>query len=62
VLTDVADVAYKLTSLYDPATEAGIAWDDPEVAVEWPLADPFLSERDTSAPRLADVAADLPWD
>ena len=46
VLSDVADVHYKLSSYYDPATEAGIAWDDPEVGVEWPLADPQVSERD----------------
>jgi dTDP-4-dehydrorhamnose 3,5-epimerase len=61
VLSDVADVAYKLTSLYDPATEAGIAWDDPDVGVEWPLADPLLSERDKTAPRLTDIAASLPF-
>ncbi|MGH2926210.1 MAG: dTDP-4-dehydrorhamnose 3,5-epimerase [Solirubrobacterales bacterium] len=61
VLSDVADVAYKLSSRYDPATEAGIAWDDPDVAVEWPIADPVLSERDRSAPRLAEIAASLPW-
>ena len=36
----MADVAYKLSSYYDPATEAGIAWDDPEVGVEWPVAEP----------------------
>ena len=61
VLSDVADVTYKLTSLYDPATEAGIAFDDPDVAVEWPLADPLLSERDRTAPRLAEVAGSLPF-
>lgn len=61
VLSEVADVAYKLTSLYDPETEAGIAWDDPDVAVEWPIADPILSERDTSAPRLAEIADELPF-
>ena len=61
VLSEVADVTYKLTSLYDPATEAGIAWDDPEVAVEWPLADPLLSERDKTAPHLSDIAASLPF-
>lgn len=61
VLSDVADVAYKLTSLYDPETESGIAWDDPDVGVEWPIADPILSERDTSAPRLAEIAEDLPF-
>ena len=61
VLSEVADVAYKLTSLYDPATESDIAWDDPDVGIEWPLADPLLSERDKAAPRLADVADELPF-
>ncbi len=61
VLSDVADVAYKLTSLYDPATESGFAWDDPDVGVEWPIADPMLSERDRSAPRLVEIADDLPF-
>ena len=61
VLSDVADVHYKLSSTYDPATEAGIAWDDPEVGIEWPLDEPLLSERDRAAPRLAEVADALPW-
>jgi dTDP-4-dehydrorhamnose 3,5-epimerase len=61
VLSDVADVAYKLSSLYDPATEAGIAWDDPDVAVEWPVSEPMLSERDKTAPKLAEIADRLPW-
>ncbi len=61
VLSEVADVAYKLTSLYDPETEAGIAWNDPEVGIEWPLEDPFLSERDRSARTLAQVKEELPW-
>jgi dTDP-4-dehydrorhamnose 3,5-epimerase len=61
VLSDVADVAYKLSSLYDPATEAGIAWDDPDIGVDWPIDDPVLSERDRNAPRLSEIADDLPW-
>ena len=61
VLSEVADVAYKLTSLYDPATEAEIVWNDPDVGIEWPLPDPLLSERDANAPRLAEVADDLPF-
>jgi dTDP-4-dehydrorhamnose 3,5-epimerase len=61
VLSDVADVAYKLTSIYDPATEAGIRWDDPDVGVEWPVSDPQLSERDKVAPALTEVERDLPW-
>jgi dTDP-4-dehydrorhamnose 3,5-epimerase len=59
VLSDIADVAYQLSSFYDPATEAGIAWDDPDVGVEWPVDDPLLSERDKSAPRLAEIAGEL---
>jgi dTDP-4-dehydrorhamnose 3,5-epimerase len=61
VLSEVADVNYKVSSYYDPATEAGIAWDDPDVGVEWPVTDPQLSERDKNAPRLADVADELPF-
>ncbi len=61
VLSETADVTYLLSSLYDPATEAGIAWDDPDVGVEWPLAEPLLSERDRTAPSLSEVAPGLPW-
>jgi dTDP-4-dehydrorhamnose 3,5-epimerase len=61
VLSETADVAYKLSSYYDPATESGIAWDDPEIGIDWQISDPILSERDRSAPRLAEVADDLPW-
>ena len=61
VISDTADVAYKLSSLYDPETEAGIAWNDPDVAVEWPISNPVLSERDNTAPRLSDIADRLPW-
>jgi dTDP-4-dehydrorhamnose 3,5-epimerase len=61
VLSDGADVAYRLSSVYDPSTEAGFAWNDPDVGVEWPITEPQLSERDRSAPRLAEVADELPW-
>jgi dTDP-4-dehydrorhamnose 3,5-epimerase len=61
VLSELADVAYKLTSVYDPATEAGIRWDDPEIGVVWPISDPQLSERDTTAPTLSEIAGDLPF-
>lgn len=61
VLSDEADVAYQVSSYYDPATEAGIAWDDPEVGVDWEVADPLLSERDRRAPTLADIAQSLPF-
>jgi dTDP-4-dehydrorhamnose 3,5-epimerase len=61
VHSDVADVTYLVSSLYDPATEAGIAWDDPDVGVEWQVAEPLLSERDKTAPRLAEIADSLPF-
>ncbi len=61
VLSELADVSYLLSSLYDPATESGIAWDDPEVGVEWRVAEPLLSERDKSAPRLTEIADSLPF-
>jgi dTDP-4-dehydrorhamnose 3,5-epimerase len=61
VLSEEADVVYKCTTYYDPATEAGIAWDDPDVGIAWPDVAPLLlSERDRAAPRLADVADRLP--
>ncbi|MBS1883091.1 MAG: dTDP-4-dehydrorhamnose 3,5-epimerase [Actinobacteria bacterium] len=61
VLSEVADVAYLVSSVYDPATEAGIAWDDPEVGVDWQVEEPLLSARDKTAPRLAEIADSLPW-
>jgi dTDP-4-dehydrorhamnose 3,5-epimerase len=61
VLSEIADVTYLLSSAYDPATEAGIAWDDPEVGVEWPVAEPLLSERDKQAPRLSEAVDSLPF-
>jgi len=55
VLSDEADVIYRVSSYYDPELEGGVAWDDPEIAVNWPIFDPVLSDRDRSAPRLADA-------
>jgi dTDP-4-dehydrorhamnose 3,5-epimerase len=61
VLSDTADVDYQLSSYYDPSTEAGVAWDDPEIGVEWPVDEPLLSERDKAAPKLAEVRDELPF-
>jgi dTDP-4-dehydrorhamnose 3,5-epimerase len=61
VLSEVADVLYKVSSYYDPETEAGIAWDDPDVGVDWPISEPKLSKRDRNEPKLAEVAAELPF-
>jgi len=60
VLTPIAQVEYKCTDVYDPATEIGIAWNDPALAIAWPIGDPRLSDRDRRNPTLAEVADRLP--
>jgi dTDP-4-dehydrorhamnose 3,5-epimerase len=64
VLSEVADVMYKQSGYYDPALERGIAWNDPEIGIAWPLPDVELivSERDTKAPRLSELADELPFE
>lgn len=61
VLSDEADVIYKLSTYYDPATESGIAWNDPEVDIDWPAMTRLVSDRDSIAPTLSEIADDLPW-
>lgn len=61
VISDVADVAYKCSSYYDAATESGFAYDDPDVGIAWPDVERIVSARDTDAPRLAEIAAGLPF-
>ena len=61
VLSEVADVSYLVSSLYDPLTEAGIAWDDPDVGIDWQVEQPLLSERDKTAPKLSEIAETLPF-
>jgi dTDP-4-dehydrorhamnose 3,5-epimerase len=64
VLSDVADVIYKQTAYYAPEIERGIAWNDPDVAIDWPLpeAELFVSARDSSAPLLSELAPELPFE
>jgi dTDP-4-dehydrorhamnose 3,5-epimerase len=57
VLSEEADVLYRVSSYYDPELESAVAWDDPEIAVDWPVRDPVLSDRDRNAPSLADLTA-----
>ena len=62
VLSEIADVAYKTTDYYDPATEGGFKYDDPEVGIEWPNpADLISSKRDDLAPLLDELVPQLPF-
>jgi dTDP-4-dehydrorhamnose 3,5-epimerase len=62
VLSETADFVYKCTNYYDPATEAGFKFDDPDVGIEWPRdVELLFSQRDADAPRLAEIADSLPF-
>lgn len=68
VVSDVAQVEYKCTDVYDPGHELGVAWDDPDIGIEWPLPNgeggravpPVLSTKDADAPRLREIVEQLP--
>ena len=57
VLSDVAQVEYKCTDLYDPGGELSVLWNDPDIGIEWPLdGEPLLSKKDAEGLLLKDVA------
>lgn len=55
VLREESDLVYKCTTVYRPEHDRGVAWNDPEIGIEWPLTDPKLSPKDAAAPRLRDA-------
>lgn len=59
VVSDEADVCYKVDAYYDPSVQVAIAWDDPDLGVEWPLDHVVLSDKDRAAPPLRDVRPHL---
>jgi dTDP-4-dehydrorhamnose 3,5-epimerase len=62
VVSEIADVVYKCSSYYDPELEGGFAFDDPDVAIEWPQGVELLaSARDRGAPLLKEIEASLPF-
>ncbi len=63
VLSELADVTYKVSTYYDPAIESGFAFDDPDVGIEWPddIGELLVSQRDREAPSLAERADSLPF-
>jgi dTDP-4-dehydrorhamnose 3,5-epimerase len=62
VTSESADVMYKCDSYYDESIERGIRYDDPDIGIEWPDVELIPSERDANAPRLAEVADELPFE
>jgi dTDP-4-dehydrorhamnose 3,5-epimerase len=60
VISEIAEVEYKVTEPYQPKGEIAIAWNDPELGVPWPVLVPTLSARDAGAPRIAELREKLP--
>ena len=60
VLSERVHVEYKCTDFYDPGGEIGIAWNDPDIGVAWPIAAPILSAKDSAYEPLANHDRDLP--
>ncbi|MFN3581384.1 MAG: dTDP-4-dehydrorhamnose 3,5-epimerase [Pseudomonas sp.] len=57
VVSEIADFEYKCTERYYPDDEGGVRWDDPDLAIAWPLANPLLSTKDQQHPQLSDLWA-----
>ncbi len=60
VLSDSAEFLYKCTDFYVPGDEAGLIWNDPQLAIDWPIDNPVLSAKDAALPSLADSLSLLP--
>jgi dTDP-4-dehydrorhamnose 3,5-epimerase len=62
VVSEIADVTYKVSTYYDPGAESGFAYDDPAVGIDWPDPDELLvSARDREAPTLAEIEGSIPF-
>jgi dTDP-4-dehydrorhamnose 3,5-epimerase len=55
VLSDFAQVFYKVSAVYNPKTEMGFRWDDPDIKILWPVKNPTVSERDRQAPKFKEI-------
>lgn len=55
VTSESALFAYKCTDIYNPAAEASVRWDDPELGIDWPIIEPMISEKDQTAPLLSGI-------
>jgi dTDP-4-dehydrorhamnose 3,5-epimerase len=62
VLSEEADVLYKVTAEYAPELDRGLVWNDPDVDIQWPLTEPILSPKDAQLPQLSQIASTLEFD
>jgi len=60
VPSEASEVEYKCTEYYAPEDERGLAWNDPTIAIAWPVTTPVISDKDKAFPRLTRDSADLP--
>ncbi len=58
VTSETALFCYLCTNLYDAEADAAVAWDDPDIGIDWPIQGPELSAKDAAAPALKDIPAD----
>lgn len=56
VVSEFATFSYQCTDLYNAQADGGVRWDDPAIGIDWPISNPLLSDKDSKAPLLADVA------
>jgi dTDP-4-dehydrorhamnose 3,5-epimerase len=59
VLSDAAEVEYQCSEVYDPASERGLLWNDPDLAIDWPVSNPVISDRDRHHPTLREFSSGL---
>ena len=55
VTSEYADIHYKVSQTYNPSDEGGLNWQDPDMAIKWPIKNPVMKERDTAFPFLSEV-------
>ena len=55
VTSEIADFEYKCTNFYDPDDEICIKWDDKDLAIDWPIKNPIISEKDSNGINLVDI-------
>ncbi|MCD6559526.1 MAG: dTDP-4-dehydrorhamnose 3,5-epimerase [Palaeococcus sp.] len=55
VLSDVAEVVYKVDNVYAPDYDAGVIWNDPDIGIDWPIEEPIISKKDQKLPTLREL-------